>query len=1033
MDIETAFLGSSADDLFSSVAAFGDARALEIFDVQNAQKAARQAIDAAIENALKPRSHNPGSRLALITGEAGSGKSHVLTVALKRAAATRETYPAILQLTAPVSREDYEIWLLDATIRQLSARHFADDDNQSPLRRLAERLLERLELAERDQFLCALEQSDKDEEILLSLQLAERILEDAEERLDEPPPPPGFVAALLLAGFGDSAALAYLRHGRIRRRLNELELDELPTPTDRLNMLVNLGLAAQIVGASLTLGFDQVENTIRLGSEDLFVHTITQAVRLAETIPNCTVVIVALADEYDDIVGGRRESRGLPVSDRDRIEREQPLPVRLEHASSDFLRAVIVQRFAALRERTDLPSVSELLDPLPGWLVNRALQARNVRSALREVASFRQRAIEMGRSPAQHEYEDGQLELLQVTPPAAIDFDKEWADFLDTAPVRLRLLNITKGELIAWWAHQASYEHPNAEPVAVAFCDADQSTPVIDVALNKNGVVIEKRQVAICEAPNRTYQLARQIENFLSVAEGVPYVLRTNGFPKGRQSQPAAALRKLEALFGVKLDLNATEWHNLHRAKDFWERWKTNASFLQWRRDQQWLIQLIAPLQPLIALPEAVKAETANAELSSTAPAAEPDAPQTSPASEISVKGAIAPPLPDAFPVQIGASFEGSIVQWDPYRGAPNHLNNFSVLITGDAGSGKTQTIRVLIDAACRAGLSVTIFDFKADYCSADFAEPLGIDVIDVRARGLPFNPLQPPPRGASGVQPIEHAYEIAGILKRVFGLGAVQEGLLRDAITGVYRQAKIEPREWIDPTSTTWPSFDLVLDSLRDDRGAASMVTKLSVLSDLGLFHASAGPGRSLQEFLNKRVCLKLSDLPTDEIKSALAEILIVQLHGYALRGEQPRRLTRMMIFDEAHRVKESKRLESLAREGRAFGIGIVIGTQFPGDISESIAGNLATQLFLMNNQSNHRRFIASQLLGTTSTSEARQLLDKLSALRPLEGVFSNAHHKGVLVRVLPHYARATDRPLTVRSSEPRSEVMRPEHRNVT
>jgi hypothetical protein len=287
MDIETAFLTSSADDLFSSVAAFGDARTLEIFDVPNAQKAARQAISAAIDNALNPRSHNPGSRLALIKGEAGSGKSHVLTVAFKRAAATQETYPAILQLTAPVRREDYESWLLDATIRQLSARHFADDDNQSPLRRLAGRLLERLEIADREQFLRVIEDSDDDEDVLLSLQLAEQILEGAEERLDESPPLPGFVAVLLLAGFGDSAALSYLRHGRIRRRLEELELDELPTPTDRLGVLVNLGLAAQIVGASLTLGFDQVENTVRLGSEGLFVHTITQAVRLAETIINC--------------------------------------------------------------------------------------------------------------------------------------------------------------------------------------------------------------------------------------------------------------------------------------------------------------------------------------------------------------------------------------------------------------------------------------------------------------------------------------------------------------------------------------------------------------------------------------------------------------------------------------------------------------------------------------------------------------------------------------------------------------------------
>jgi hypothetical protein len=183
--------------------------------------------------------------------------------------------------------------------------------------------------------------------------------------------------------------------------------------------------------------------------------------------------------------------------------------------------------------------------------------------------------------------------------------------------------------------------------------------------------------------------------------------------------------------------------------------------------------------------------------------------------------------------------------------------------------------------------------------------------------------------------------------------------------------------------------------------------VTRLSLLSELGLFGAGTNSHTSLEHFLSARVCLKLSDLPTDEIKSALAEILIVQLHGYALRGEQPRRLTRMMVFDEAHRVKDSKRLESLAREGRAFGVGIVIGTQFPGDIPETMAGNLATQLFLMNNQAAHRRFVVTQVMGTTSTSEARSLLDQLSHLRPLEGLFMNTHYNGILVRVVPHYAR--------------------------
>jgi DNA helicase HerA-like ATPase len=184
-------------------------------------------------------------------------------------------------------------------------------------------------------------------------------------------------------------------------------------------------------------------------------------------------------------------------------------------------------------------------------------------------------------------------------------------------------------------------------------------------------------------------------------------------------------------------------------------------------------------------------------------------------------------------------------------------------------------------------------------------------------------------------------------------------------------------------------------------------LVTKLSLFSDLGLF-PSTTPPESFESFIDKQVSIKLSDLPKDEVKAALAEIIIIQLHGYALRGEQPRQLKRLLVFDEAHRVRNSARLEALAREGRAFGVGIVMGTQFPGDIPETMAGNLATQLFLMNNQAKHRGWIVRQVYGTTAGKEPKKLMDKLSHFKPLDGVFSNSHHQMTLLRVIPHYERS-------------------------
>ncbi len=74
-------------------------------------------------------------------------------------------------------------------------------------------------------------------------------------------------------------------------------------------------------------------------------------------------------------------------------------------------------------------------------------------------------------------------------------------------------------------------------------------------------------------------------------------------------------------------------------------------------------------------------------------------------------------------PILLGRSADGQQAYWDP-SSTERPLMNFGVLITGDPGSGKTQTIRVLIDGVVKAGLPVCIFDFKNDYAVADFSGP---------------------------------------------------------------------------------------------------------------------------------------------------------------------------------------------------------------------------------------------------------------------------------------------------------------------
>lgn len=360
--------------------------------------------------------------------------------------------------------------------------------------------------------------------------------------------------------------------------------------------------------------------------------------------------------------------------------------------------------------------------------------------------------------------------------------------------------------------------------------------------------------------------------------------------------------------------------------------------------------------------------------------------------------------------VLLGHSADGREIYWDP--SSPDRpLMNFGMLVTGDSGSGKTQTLRSVIEGMARAGLPVCIFDFKNDYADPAFSGALGLTVYDVNRDGLPFNPLALVADEYGEVQPIRQVHEIGSILKRIFGLGDQQEARLKRAIASAFEARGIAPRDRHRLSDLpTGPSFAEVVAILDTDDGNEALLNRLSPLFDLNLFPAAETASAGFEDLLIDRAVLDLHSLPDDRIKAALAELIIVRLHGHLVRGAQPRVLRRLLVFDEAWRVKESKRLEELAREGRAFGVGIAVSTQYPRDIPETLSGSLETQVFLFNREPEHQRAIVRALSGATSGPVANQLLSKVAVLQKHQGFVKNSQHSPyLLVNLIPHYARGT------------------------
>ena len=202
----------------------------------------------------------------------------------------------------------------------------------------------------------------------------------------------------------------------------------------------------------------------------------------------------------------------------------------------------------------------------------------------------------------------------------------------------------------------------------------------------------------------------------------------------------------------------------------------------------------------------------------------------------------------------------------------------------------------------------------------------------------------------------------------------------------------------------TASPSSRPLRSLLRDSHPPARHV------NGYGLF--SLGDAAStLNDLLAQPTVIRLSQLPGDQVKNAVAEFFLMALYSFLIRREHPHRLERLLVLDEAWRLVQSPFLEPLMREGRAFGLGVMIATQFPRDLPDSIAGSTATRVFFNQTKAEQVREIQRTLVGKTSGTEADHLGNLIRGLAPLECILQNLQYRPwVRLRAIPYFSRVAE-----------------------
>lgn len=376
-------------------------------------------------------------------------------------------------------------------------------------------------------------------------------------------------------------------------------------------------------------------------------------------------------------------------------------------------------------------------------------------------------------------------------------------------------------------------------------------------------------------------------------------------------------------------------------------------------------------------------------------PPAQPSPSTTASTAPIDAAGVVLPK------VLVGMDSSRRSVYFDPHSPV-DRLDNVNTMVTGSSGKGKTQLVKYLVNAVREHGANAILLDFKNDFVSdPHFVAAAKLDATLVAFDGMPFNPLIPfpmtdPRTGKKFIQCAQHITGIAAVFRRTYSLGAQQEAAVKNAIRQAFTTAGVDPTG-IVPYSpeTTFPDLAAVGEILEETNLGA--FNRLDPLFTLGLFREQFWR-TSFASMVNRSVALDFSQLPSDELKNALAELVVLSAHSYFNSQPHSGRLKQLFVVDEAHRILKADFLERFALECRAYGVGLLLSSQYPSHFPADISACMATKVIHGNDRDVDRVRDIVNLLGCPGHESS------IADLGMFEAIFSNKHFRNVAIRTMTY-----------------------------
>lgn len=319
-------------------------------------------------------------------------------------------------------------------------------------------------------------------------------------------------------------------------------------------------------------------------------------------------------------------------------------------------------------------------------------------------------------------------------------------------------------------------------------------------------------------------------------------------------------------------------------------------------------------------------------------------------------------------------------------------LPNRHIIITGASGTGKSTMAKHLAKEFYNKKFHIIIIDPHGEYQEL-------VDIIPefriVDASLYYLNPLD-----LGNLSPRERAHQLAFTIQSILGLGPIQRQALEDLFLETYKRKGIFP-----DNPETWnkksPTFSDVIEVCEDLMKSSNIYNKLFYYVKTLATDVFSATSKEYNIIFKQPSIIVLNRLTSDYVRilyvTTLLQRLVDTMYTSTIQKDT------LFIIDEAHillRKSIGRYLVSkLFAESRKYGIGIILISQQPLVIPDSVFQNASLRLIFNTSEPRNVEYLLKLLTDIHEREKMNMIRTAIKNIKLLQFIFSQMSSKTLYI----------------------------------